>query len=478
MSDELDPRLLDDAAEIIAEVRKASGKPYIEKKLINGQGPFLYKRQRVGGTLTSTYIGKLSKTVLHAAPKAGGGNLATLQAEHRNGRITQSAMYRKLKGLKPGTKEHKALTKDIIKVNNRLYELEKQIKALKKAQPKPPPKPRAPKPQAYKPEPNQRMLEAVEAVKPHQKAFHELEQEFDAAMRRGDFTAMTKISQAQDQAQKKRDAAVMHAQKVMKEELDAIERKYPEIAGARRALQAIRKLDVGPEILDDMVNTSRKNVLDRMKIYAADDSDPKAQMVFGNYLAVMKHIDLTAGPQIRNLLHMPGGKIKFEATDFTHSPAGAESDKVFALNAKDALKWYNNVTGGMHDHIKVKMSNDQTKLQKSAGEYHDQQRATGNTATIYVKYPDTSTMIHEMGHAVEDQSNPVKSNSKLFSYHRSAEKGGNDKYMDRYAAKTYPHGSTELISVGASTMYNDPVAFFLYDRDHFELTLAALKGIS
>ena len=38
---------------------KASG--YVELKMINGCGPYAYKRARVGGRLTSEYIGKVQQ---------------------------------------------------------------------------------------------------------------------------------------------------------------------------------------------------------------------------------------------------------------------------------------------------------------------------------------------------------------------------------------------------------------------------------
>jgi len=38
---------------------KASG--YVELKMINGCGPYAYKRARVGGRLTSEYIGKVKQ---------------------------------------------------------------------------------------------------------------------------------------------------------------------------------------------------------------------------------------------------------------------------------------------------------------------------------------------------------------------------------------------------------------------------------
>lgn len=37
------------------------GGGYVELKMINGSGPYAYKRARVGGRLTSTYIGKVKQ---------------------------------------------------------------------------------------------------------------------------------------------------------------------------------------------------------------------------------------------------------------------------------------------------------------------------------------------------------------------------------------------------------------------------------
>lgn len=39
--------------------KRGKGGGYVELKYINGSGPYAYKRARVGGRLTSTYIGKI-----------------------------------------------------------------------------------------------------------------------------------------------------------------------------------------------------------------------------------------------------------------------------------------------------------------------------------------------------------------------------------------------------------------------------------
>jgi hypothetical protein len=44
-----------------SESKSGKGSGYVELKYINGCGPYAYKRARVGGRLTSTYIGKVKE---------------------------------------------------------------------------------------------------------------------------------------------------------------------------------------------------------------------------------------------------------------------------------------------------------------------------------------------------------------------------------------------------------------------------------
>lgn len=44
-----------------AKAEKARKGGYIELKTINGSGPYAYRRRRVGGRLTSEYIGKVKQ---------------------------------------------------------------------------------------------------------------------------------------------------------------------------------------------------------------------------------------------------------------------------------------------------------------------------------------------------------------------------------------------------------------------------------
>ena len=49
------------ASELAQPGGKSKGGGYVELKTINGCGPYAYRRARVGGRLTSEYIGKVKQ---------------------------------------------------------------------------------------------------------------------------------------------------------------------------------------------------------------------------------------------------------------------------------------------------------------------------------------------------------------------------------------------------------------------------------
>ena len=52
-----------------------------------------------------------------------------------------------------------------------------------------------------------------------------------------------------------------------------------------------------------------------------------------------------------------------------------------------------------------------------------------------------------------------------------------DDFLDAYVGKVYERGSTEIVSMGLERMYHNPVQFQRSDPDHFDLMLRILKGV-
>lgn len=101
---------------------------------------------------------------------------------------------------------------------------------------------------------------------------------------------------------------------------------------------------------------------------------------------------------------------------------------------------------------------------------------------------DPKTVVHELGHAVEETAKIVDT-SKAFIYIQSKNAaakhlGDNydysevyfeDKLVNNYSGKWY-RDSTEVISTGLEHLFKDPVTFAKNAPDHFNYTVAFVKG--
>ncbi len=116
-------------------------------------------------------------------------------------------------------------------------------------------------------------------------------------------------------------------------------------------------------------------------------------------------------------------------------------------------------------------------------------RAYYDSGSIFISENNTpKTIVHEIGHAIEESGRFVDT-SKAFIYVQSGNAaakhlGGNfdpsevyfeDKLVSDYAGKWY-RDSTELISTGLEHLYRDPVSFAKNAPEHFNYTVAFVKG--
>jgi len=103
---------------------------------------------------------------------------------------------------------------------------------------------------------------------------------------------------------------------------------------------------------------------------------------------------------------------------------------------------------------------------------------------------DRGVMVHEMGHWVENQSPHVRRRAQEFLEHRTkgkpkkwlgdkyarTEVGADGGFIERYTAKSYESGSTEIVAMGMEHMYRDPLAFAHKDPEHFQFMVGLLRG--
>jgi len=106
-----------------------------------------------------------------------------------------------------------------------------------------------------------------------------------------------------------------------------------------------------------------------------------------------------------------------------------------------------------------------------------------------------STLIHEIGHAIEHDNPKVKSEINEFYNRRTAaselsrlkdilpssgydndEYTKTDSFPDPYCGKVYSDHATELLSMGLQFMYEDPNLFMKKDPEYFNLIYDIMKG--
>ncbi|MDI6617887.1 MAG: hypothetical protein QME45_04305 [Clostridiales bacterium] len=106
----------------------------------------------------------------------------------------------------------------------------------------------------------------------------------------------------------------------------------------------------------------------------------------------------------------------------------------------------------------------------------------------------TKDAIHECGHVIHDANVDINGFVRVFFKKRTQgenleriyvgkdEFGYRDKFFNHYVGKVYdweknnPKG-TEVVSMGLAEMFDDPISFYFYDKEHFKLIYAIMEGI-
>jgi hypothetical protein len=118
----------------------------------------------------------------------------------------------------------------------------------------------------------------------------------------------------------------------------------------------------------------------------------------------------------------------------------------------------------------------------------------GDLVTLDPRYVDKGTVVHELGHSLEDGNPAVRRAVTEFRDRRTAGEplvslksisGGNydssevtkkDKFFSPYVGKHYPSGHTEVVSMGLERLHRDPIDFAKDDPEYFSLMVRVARG--
>lgn len=122
-------------------------------------------------------------------------------------------------------------------------------------------------------------------------------------------------------------------------------------------------------------------------------------------------------------------------------------------------------------------------------------RASNNTVALKKAGSQLKTVVHEMGHWLEEHEPETYKTAKAFLEKRTqgeiaqpmSKLTGNknydiqevakpDKFPDAYVGKVY-HGATEVVSMGLEYMVTDPMKFAKTDPEYFDLIYDIINGV-
>lgn len=135
------------------------------------------------------------------------------------------------------------------------------------------------------------------------------------------------------------------------------------------------------------------------------------------------------------------------------------------------------------------------KYKKGARAYHLTYRAHGSRSLVLMGSPSRGTVVHELGHYLEDMIPTANEMAIAFRERRtvgedwvrlnklrpgwgygSHEVVKPDNFVDPYVGKKYSGDrSSEIISMGLERMYRDPLKFAQDDPGHFDLTWDVIR---
>lgn len=152
-----------------------------------------------------------------------------------------------------------------------------------------------------------------------------------------------------------------------------------------------------------------------------------------------------------------------------------------------ALDWLSSVVGPDINIGSIKFE----AMDPDAPGYNGRSHCRGNTVFL-APHAGADVIIHEIGHAIE-HANGEAIGEKSLSFMRAktadqpVEHMGNgytvsevatqDGFMRPYTGKYYYGKSTEILSMGLQALYEDAHSFARRDKDHFNYTIAAIRGL-
>lgn len=172
-------------------------------------------------------------------------------------------------------------------------------------------------------------------------------------------------------------------------------------------------------------------------------------------------------------------RAKDRGTAIQTKPAGVSQDAQDILD--EAVAWIEAVSDGSLPSMSVGCfkTNDVRCFHKAGDVYMNPQRK------------DRGVFVHELGHAI-DYHTDIGNKTKAFESQavqkenvkwigggcKVDEVGSQDGFMDAYTGKHYPRPkSSEVLSMGLQHLYEDWVKFATEAPDHFNYTVAAIRGL-
>jgi hypothetical protein len=158
------------------------------------------------------------------------------------------------------------------------------------------------------------------------------------------------------------------------------------------------------------------------------------------------------------------------------------------VNVGRGLKFLQKAIGKSHGKIVAKITPIDPARSRGGRAY-----ASGNEMALT---PNEAAwvVIHEFGHILDNQQGKalaqmsktfgiesIKASKQKIAWlgggHEPDEFGAKDKLVDGYAGKWYEYDSSEVLSMGLQSMYEDPIGFYRDCPDHFKYTMAAIHGL-
>jgi hypothetical protein len=176
------------------------------------------------------------------------------------------------------------------------------------------------------------------------------------------------------------------------------------------------------------------------------------------------------------------GEIKIETEGVESLPENQKAD------VSEAINWLSSIISPSLSIGKIKFK----AMDPNHPNYDGRSHCSGDTVFL-APHAGTSVIIHEIGHAIEHSNEgkiggtskaflhsqtfeqPVKHLGNGYSTHEVATKNG---FENAYTGKYYPgNDSTEILSMGLQSLYENAYYFAKFNKNHFNYTIAAVKGM-